>query len=411
MNRFDTFLHTTPAVTPLPDFAPCNRVDGENEWAHIEAIAYEGALYNGKKTKVFAYIGFPETTEKKPVPAMVLVHGGGGHAFAEWVKMWNDRGYAAIAMDNTGFFPSKEWIESTDGEIDPKSQWHHGLWGDLAEDGYTDAPTNDEMKTAEEPLTEQWMYHAVASTILAHNILLADERVDSDRIGITGISWGGVIASLAIGFDTRYAFAIPVYGSGYLEQTHGWIKNCFSHELTRKNWSAADRFDRVKIPVFWVCFPDDLAFSVNSNSRSYEDTKNAGAVFLMLQNMEHDHMWGWAPPEIMHFADSVVKGAPSFTRCVTEPEGKSFSFTVEPAADATAVTARIAYITAPLSYSKKEGMFIPSIDQKWQFAPCDVSDNTVHGTLPDEAVNYYVELSTVTPRGTLLTTTRFVEKI
>ena len=40
MNRFDTVLHTTPAVTPLPDFAPCSRAVGENEWAHIEAIAY-----------------------------------------------------------------------------------------------------------------------------------------------------------------------------------------------------------------------------------------------------------------------------------------------------------------------------------------------------------------------------------
>lgn len=411
MNRFDTLLNTTPAVTPLPNFAPCSRADGENEWAHIEAIAYEGASYNGKKTKVFAYIGFPEIVEKKPVPAMVLVHGGNGHAFAEWVKMWNDRGYAAIAMDNTGFFPSKEGIDSAGSGTDPQTRWHHGLWGDLVEDGYTDAPTNDEMTTAEKPLSEQWMYHAVADTILAHNILRADERIDSDRIGITGISWGGVIASLAIGFDTRYAFAIPVYGSGYLEESLGWIRNCFSHELTRKNWSAADRFDRVKMPVFWVCFPDDLPFSVNSNSRSYEDTKNAGAIFLMLQNMEHDHIWGWAPPEIMHFADSIVNESPAFTRCVTEPEGRQFSFTIVPSTDATSVTARIAYITAPLSYSKKEGGFVPTIDQKWQFIPCDVSNNTVHGILPDEAVNYYVELSTSTPRGTLLTTTRFVEKI
>ncbi len=411
MNRFDTFLHTTPAVTPLPDFAPRSLGDGENKFEHIKAIAYEGAPYNGKKTKVFAYIGFPENAEKQPVPAIVLVHGGNGHAFAEWVKMWNDRGYAAIAMDNTGFFPTEEGKGFAGHGINDSTLWHHGLWGDLAEDGYTDAPTNDEMTTADKPMTEQWMYHAVACTILAHNILLADERVDKERIGITGISWGGVITSLAIGFDTRYAFAIPVYGSGYLEECRGWIGNCFSHELTQKNWSASHRFDRVKMPVFWVCFPDDQAFSVNSNSRSYDDTKNSGALFLMLQNMEHDHCWGWAPPEIGLFANSIVKGEPSFTRCVTEPAGREFSFVIEPAADASAVTARVAYITAPLSYSKKEGEFVPTIDQKWQFAPCEVCGNTVQGTLPDEAVNYYVELSTVTPRGTLLTTTRFVEKI
>ena len=36
---------------------------------------------------------------------MVLVHGGGGTAFAEWVKAWTSRGYAAIAMDTCGQIP------------------------------------------------------------------------------------------------------------------------------------------------------------------------------------------------------------------------------------------------------------------------------------------------------------------
>ena len=411
MNRFDTVLHTTPTVTPLPDFAPRSRTDGENEWAHIQAITYEGVPYGGQKTKIFAYIGFPQNATEQPVPAMVLVHGGDGHAFAEWVKLWNDRGYAAIAMDNTGFFPSEEGKGFAGYELDAKTWWHHGLWGDLAQEGYTGIPTNDEMTSCEKPLSEQWMYHAVASTILAHNILLADKRVDKDRIGITGISWGGVITSLAIGYDTRYAFAIPVYGSGYLEQSHGWMKNCFYHELTQKNWSAAHRFDRVKIPVFWVCFTDDTPFSVNSNSRSYDDTKEAGALLLMRQNMGHSHYYGWAPPEIIRFADSMVKGDPAFTRCVTEPVGRQFSFAIQPAPDATAVTARAAYITAPLSYSIKEEGAGLTIDQTWEFLPCEVCGDTVQGTLPDKAVCYYVELSTETPRGTLLTTTRFVQEI
>ena len=50
------------------------------------------------------------------------------------------------------------------------------------------------------------MYNAVSQAILAHNILRADEKVDSSRIGITGISWGGVITSLAIGYDTPLCF-------------------------------------------------------------------------------------------------------------------------------------------------------------------------------------------------------------
>jgi hypothetical protein len=38
---------------------------------------------------------------------MVLIHGGGGTAFADWVRLWTGRGYAAIAMDLCGCVPRK----------------------------------------------------------------------------------------------------------------------------------------------------------------------------------------------------------------------------------------------------------------------------------------------------------------
>ena len=47
-------------------------------------LYYPGVTYNGKPTRVFAYYGKPEGNG--PFPAMVLVHGGGGKAFPDWVK-------------------------------------------------------------------------------------------------------------------------------------------------------------------------------------------------------------------------------------------------------------------------------------------------------------------------------------
>lgn len=407
------FLNVTPKVTKIPAYNPdSDPKSGANAWSNIEAITYDGAMFNKRKTKVFAYIGFPEgASASKKVPAIVLVHGGGGHAYAEWVKMWTDRGYAAIAMDTTGFFPSETGKGVAGRESDNAAWWHFGLYGDFTQSGYVNAPNNDEMKNSSQSLDRQWMYHAIASTMLARNVLAADSRVDTSKIGITGISWGGVITSLAIGYDPNYAFAIPVYGSGYLGESHGWMGPIFDKANTKEIWSAADRFAQVKMPVLWLGWSNDAPFSINSNSKSYDDTKAAGAVLCMKVHWGHSHGQGWQPQEAFRFADSIVKNGPAMTTCVTEPKGRNISFTIKPASDATKVTAQIIYINEKLSYSSKTPGSWETIDQSWKAQGCTVEGNTVKGTLPSLAKSYYVELTTTTPSGKYITTTRFVEDL
>src|SRR5438105_12928216 len=48
----------------------------------LTSLYYEGEPYRGKPTRVFAYLARPEKVEGK-LPAMVLVHGGGGTAFKQ----------------------------------------------------------------------------------------------------------------------------------------------------------------------------------------------------------------------------------------------------------------------------------------------------------------------------------------
>ena len=142
-----SFLEVKPHTTPMPFYNPDSRSpSGVNEWSNIQAITYDGAAIGSQKTKVFAYVGFPAgASADKKVPAIVLVHGGGGHAYAEWIKLWTDRGYAAIAMDTTGYFPSAQGKGIAGRGSDVPDLWHYGLYGDFAEAGYGDAPNNDEM--------------------------------------------------------------------------------------------------------------------------------------------------------------------------------------------------------------------------------------------------------------------------
>ena len=72
----------------------------------VRSLFYEGESYGGKPTRVFAYFATPATVdinsaEGQRFPAVVLLHGGGGTAFREWVQIWAKRGYAAIAMDSS----------------------------------------------------------------------------------------------------------------------------------------------------------------------------------------------------------------------------------------------------------------------------------------------------------------------
>ncbi|MBQ5840753.1 MAG: hypothetical protein IIW40_02225 [Clostridia bacterium] len=404
------YISTNPKVTEVPAYNPT-----KSGWTHIKAITFDGAQMNGKKTKVFAYIGFPKgASASKKVPAVVLVHGGGGHAFAEWVRIWNERGYAAIAMDTTGYFPSAKGKGIAGDNGDAKDLWQYGMYGPFSESGYVNAPNTDRMKNVpkQSNMEEHWMYHAVVSTILAHNILMTDNRVNVAKIGINGISWGGVITSLAIGYDTRYAYAVPIYGCGYLDEMPTYFGDLFSPAAVKSQYSAADRFGKVKIPTLWLAWVFDTNFSIDKNTKSYLDVKNAGGIMSIKQTWSHSHKAGWQAEETFRFADSICKGGTGLVSCVTEPKGRNVSFTVKKPADVTELTAKAYYITEKLSYSVQSGSSNPVPDQKakdWKTVNCTVSGTKVTCTLPADAVDYYVELTAKTADGSYITTTGLVD--
>ena len=139
MLPIEEYLKMTPDVMYVPSFDP--RPD--TGWQGVKALWYKGAPYQGKQTKIFAYMGFPTMKKGEKVPAVVLVHGGGGHAYAHWVKLWNDRGYAAIAMDTTGFYPTEECRGLAGKECGPHENYTRELYGELEEKGYIAGPIND----------------------------------------------------------------------------------------------------------------------------------------------------------------------------------------------------------------------------------------------------------------------------
>ena len=374
-----------PEITYMPEYNP-------QGYSNIKAITYDSVSKDGKKTKSFAYIGYPEGAQKgDELPAIVLVHGGGGHAYADWVKYWNDNGYVAIAMDNTGYFPNNgDWV-----------------WGlennpDFNEEGYTSAPNNDNHLTSDLPLEDQWMYHAVAQTILARNILMADETVDAGKVGITGISWGGKITALTIGF-AKFAFAIPQYCSGYLDASLTHNANHSTNTVGFKYlWKSEDRFDNIDFPVLWLQWTKDTSAAITSTTLCYLATEDVSQMVLRM-NWGHGHDWTTAI-ETVRFADWAVKGGERLTKILNQPDGtRNVDFEIELPGDATRVTAQAYYITEKMSYTNGQ------LDQEFKSVKLNEENGRITGTLPEEAYSFYVEVATAIDGKTYYVASAFMD--
>ena len=223
----------------------------------MKAILYAGPPLAGKPTRVFAWLGLPAgASAEHKVPAMVLVHGGGGTARAYWVRHWTERGYGALAMDTCGSGLSPDGTPARRMEDGGPAGW------------------DDSFAQVDRPVEDQWGYHAVANIVLANSLLRSLSEIDADRIGLTGASWGGQLVCIAAGVDPRFKFVVPVYGCGFLgedsvlkpkfeamgpEQAGRWLSL----------WDPSIYLPHAQMPLLWVTGDLDFAYPLSSLQKSY----------------------------------------------------------------------------------------------------------------------------------------------
>ena len=314
---FLAVLAILPAAepAPLPASTPWNleklekapKMEWLDETSPVRTLVYAGEPYQGKPSRVFAVYATPATIsghaeDKGPWPAIVLVHGGGGTAFPEWVTLWAKHGYAAIAMDLGGMVP------------DLKSPENAKLRTPLADGG---PKQDDDVKfftIATEDLSDDWPYHAVANTILAHSLIRSLPGVDPERTALTGISWGGYTTCLAASVDARFKAAVPVYGCGHLSENSAWLKQFtkMGPEQTAKWTKLYDPgtyLPSCKVPMLFVNGTNDFAYPLDSYMKCFDAVLSPKNIRIQIK-MPHGHPPGWAPREISAFIDSKLLGTP-----------------------------------------------------------------------------------------------------
>ena len=352
----------------------------------VRALFFEGREYRKKPTRVFAYYGVPAHREGERLPAVILVHGGCGTAFDVWVKQWCDRGYAALALDVMGRFPSDNAKGISWREARPELTAAVRCRRD--EGDWISPPPNDEAMSRG-PLEEMWLYHAISAVISAHSLLLSFPEIDPARTGIMGASWGGVLASHAIAYDRRFAFAIPVYGSPFLATGDSKINRTYRNYEIDRFFDAQKGLDTIPFPILWQCHDSDCNFSIDVNTRAYLATRHAGAV-LTIANMGHSHSAAAAREEPFVFADCAVGRGPGLAcRILSEPQGGGeVSFRLAIGKGAEGLCAVCHYLDTPMSFDET-GKYAYT----WRHLPTRLEGDIVSFTLPPEAMSYYVSVS------------------
>ncbi|HTU24023.1 MAG TPA: acetylxylan esterase [Pirellulales bacterium] len=367
---------TNPASRPAVQFdlAPLHKIPDvypadEPQVAGLRSLYYRGLDYREHETRVFTFYGTPANPTEKKLPAIVLVHGGGGSAFAEWVQLWNARGYAAIAMDLCGCVP-----------IGTHGHWqHHDLAGPPGWDA--------SFEQLADPIHEQWTYQAVSAVVLAHTLIRSFPEVDAERVGVTGVSWGGYLTSIVSGVDDRFRFAAPVYGCGFLGDNSVWLPQLekLGREQARlwlDRWDPSVYLPGAKMPMLWINGTNDFAYPMDSWQKSYLLPTGPRTLSLRVR-MPHGAPAGQAPEEIRVLAESLFRHGKPLPRIVDQGITDNTAWATFESAEPV--------VRAELLYTADTGKWQ---ERKWEQAPAEIDQaaTRVSAPIPASAKVFYLNL-------------------
>ena len=326
----------------------------------VRSLLMEGVPYRGQATQLFAYYAAPKG--QPPAggwPAVVIAHGGGGTAYAKYIQMWNDRGYAAIALDFYGKVPAPG-VPPTEREALNKD----------FPDPYGAAPQAPE---------EEWSYHVVSAIIRAHSLLRSFPEVNPEKTGLVGTSWGGIHACIAAGLDPRFKVVVAIYGCGFLS---GGDKSISFHRRFSGGlpwWDPSGYLPKTKAAFFWIAGTNDEDFSPDMRQKSIDLVPTTKATSLVVGLGHSDD--GQAYPVVDRMLGSVLgKEAP-------------FPALSRPQIDGSQVHARYETERRPakaeLCYTTDPG---DRASRNWQTLPAKLERDSVSASLPEAATAFFFNL-------------------
>ena len=362
---------TSSLLSSVPNYEDA----GVTYTSNIKGIFFEGEDYEGKATKVFAYFGVPETEMPNGgYPAIILIHGGLGRAFPDWVKLWTDRGYIAIAPD----FDAQMASGSVSNVVNNPNGGPNG-YGVKASD----------LQGKEK---DSWTYFSIASLMKVITLLSSMSNVNKDLIGATGISWGSYLLGILLGVDHRLAFAMPVYGAGYLnEDSTSELSSMFAamddsmQEKYVSLFDPAGYLSQCATPTFFIQGVLDPAFSPVEKQKAADLITKVDVQYAYRAKMTHGQEYGSTPIELFNFADSIVLKKETILKLADNgTKGTSISVKIT---NGVGIKKAILYWTSTSDYEIRQA--------EWYSAVVTIDNGVISGSIPQEATYAYLVIDDV----------------
>jgi dienelactone hydrolase len=380
-----TELKRTPAMRWLAQTGP------------VHSLLYAGEKFSGTNTEVFAFYASPVTIgEAKPgakFPGVVLIHGGGGTAFSEWVHLWAQRGYAAIAMDLSGSQPIDPLYDAKGFPV--PGQANKPDTRKRLPNGGPNHGHPEKFDSIGGDVSDDWPFHAAASVIRAHSLLRSFPEVIPDRTAVTGISWGGYTTCLVASLDNRFQAAVPVYGCGFLHEGESAQKPSIDklgdrREAWVKAYDPSSLLPRCRVPILWVNGTNDVHYPLDSYQKSFDAVTGRKQMRIEVK-MPHGHSPGWAPQEIGLFIDSFCRDG--------QPLAEPGKITIEASEVRLAFKSVVPVKSATLHYTTDTGL---RSKRGWKDLPARIGDGLVTAPKPPaEANTWFIALTD--ERGAMVT--------
>ena len=314
----------------------------ESDSEGLRAFLVKGDGPNGTAGEFFAYYGVPEASPKpvRGYPAVLLVHGGGGTAFPNYVKQWVGKGFAVLALDWYNQRPACGLTNVPPSEVSVPRK-------DLPGGRRQDHRAN------------------VANMVLAHSLLRSMPEVDPDRTVFVGLSWGSWYGSAVTAVDPRFRGAIEIY--------------CADWNPKRNNLVDGRFLPLAKCPMWWFVSTNDQNVSPDSSRAGWRVCGRLAGKTIV-NDLPHSHV-GFEFEGCVRMARHFACGEPTLP-VLADAEVRNGE-----------LVARILDAGAGIDHAKiawTESDDPSTHKREWRSAPAETDGSVVRAKIPTGARQAYL---------------------